>query len=434
MTQLPSNIVKKRVFVQETIKVYEESKWTIYAWWLVQGTVAGAFGAITFSPQLDSPWWLLTAYLLTVFVIKRATMKLAQRLFAGDMWWQVTNIFLASFLLAAIAAAVSRLTSWIVVALPLVVVMSYAVGVFHTTLRVAHVREFITWVWRAAPLGTVAALTGWLFLYTETLKLSTASSAAAAGALVGFLYAFLTTALLALMWDVSGSQSKSGTAYVDKHNEFEEGLKLHAAAIAANPKDPGLYVERALVHIRRGDLDQAQADAEHALALDPRSREAQAVRAIIMSEQGDVDAAISEFHKLVDCKLGYQVGYLYRGRAYSRRGDYDCALYDYQHSLRLAEDAALTLVSRAETYYQMGQYDLAIADCDATLSAKTMICSVYTMALVVRGKCYAAKDEHELARSDFEAVFNDTTDAMLLKEAAAGLHALPPIEDADDAE
>jgi tetratricopeptide (TPR) repeat protein len=312
--------------------------------------------------------------------------------------------------------------------------MSYAVGVFHTTLRVAHVREFITWVWRAAPLGTVAALTGWLFLYTETLKLSTASSAAAAGALVGFLYAFLTTALLALMWDVSGSQSKSGTAYVDKHNEFEEGLKLHAAAIAANPKDPGLYVERALVHIRRGDLDQAQADAERALALDPRSREAQAVRAIIMSEQGDVDAAISEFHKLVDCKLGYQVGYLYRGRAYSRRGDYDCALYDYQHSLRLAEDAALTLVSRAETYYQMGQYDLAIADCDATLSAKTMICSVYTMALVVRGKCYAAKDEHELARSDFEAVFNDTTDAMLLKEAAAGLHALPPIEDADDAE
>ena len=26
MTQLPSNIVKKRVFVQETVKVYEESK------------------------------------------------------------------------------------------------------------------------------------------------------------------------------------------------------------------------------------------------------------------------------------------------------------------------------------------------------------------------------------------------------------------------
>ena len=187
MTQLPSNIVKKRVFVEETVKVYEESKWTIYAWWLVQGTVAGAFGAITLSPQLASPWWLLTAYLLAVFAIKRASMKLAQRLFAGDMWWQVTNIFLPSFLLAALVAAVSRLTSWTVVALPLVVALSFVICLFHAIFRVAHVREFFTWVWRAAPLGTVAALTGWLFLYTKTLTLSTVSSAAADGALIGFL-------------------------------------------------------------------------------------------------------------------------------------------------------------------------------------------------------------------------------------------------------
>ena len=432
----PSNIVKKRVFVQETVTVFEESKWTIYGWWLVQGTVAGAFGAITFSPQLTSPWWLVIAYLLAVFVLKTASVKLAQRLFDGDMWWQVTNIFLPSFLLAAVVAAVSRLTSSIMIALPVVVVLSFVIGLFHTTLRVVHVRELFTWMWRAAPLGTVAALAGWLLLYTKALTLSTAGSAAADGALVGFLYAFLTTALLSLMWDVSVSQSKSGTAYIDKHNEFEEALKLHAAAIAANPKDASLYVERALVHIRRGDLDQAQADAERALALGPKSREAQSVRAIIMSEKGEVDAAISEFHKLVDCKLGYQVGYLYRGRAYSRRGDYDCALYDYKHSLRLAEDAALTLVNRAETYYRMGDYDLAIADCDATLSAKTMICTVWTMALFVRGKCYAAKDEHELAASDFLAVLNSTADATLLKEAAEGLHRLPlpPPDDTDDAD
>lgn len=430
----PSNIVKKRVFVQETVVVFEESKRTIYAWWLVQGTVAGAFGAISFSPQLASPWWLVIAFLLAVFVLKTASVKVAQRLFDGDMWWQVTNNFLPSFLLAAEVAAVSRLTSRIVIALPLVVALSFVTGLFHTTLRIVHVRELFIWMWRAAPLATLAALAGWLLLYTKTLSLSTAGSAAAAGAVVGFLYAFLTTALLALMWDVSGSQSKSGTAYVDKHNEFEEALKLHAAAIAANPKDPRVYVERALVHIRRGDLDQAQADSDRALALDPKCREAQSVRAIIMSEQGDEDAAISEFHKLVDCKLGYQVGYLYRGRAYFKKGDYDCALYDYKHSLRLAEDAALTRVNRAETYYRMGDYDSAIADCDATLSAKTMICTVWTMALVVRGKCHAAKDEHDLAGSDFHAVLESTADATLLKEAAEGIHPLLPTDDVADAD
>ena len=425
----PSNIVKKRVFVQETVVVFEESKRSIYVWWLIQGTVAGAFGAITFSPQLASPWWLVIAFLLAVFALRTASVKMAQRLFDGDMWWQVTNIFLPSFLIAGVVAAVSRLTSRMVIALPLVVVLSFVIGLFHTTLRVVHVRELLMWMWRAAPLATLAALTGWLFLYTKTLTLPTA---AAAGALIGFLYAFLTTALLALMWDVSGSQSKSGTAYVDKQNEFEEALKLHAAAIAANPNNSSLYVERALVHIRQGDLDQAQADSDRALALDPKSREAQSVRAIIMSEQGDQDAAISEFHKLVDCRLGYQVGYLYRGRAYSRRGDYDCALYDYKHSLRLAEDRALTLVNRAETYYRMGDYDLAIADCDATLAGKTMICTVWTMALFVRGKCYAAKDEHELAANDFLSVLDSTADATLLKEAAEGLHTLQ-VSSPDDA-
>jgi hypothetical protein len=141
----------------------------------------------------------------------------------------------------SVVAAVSRLTSWIVIALPLVVVLSFSVGLFHTTLRAVHVRELFTWMWRAAALGTIAPLTGWLFLYTKALTLSTASSAAATGALVGFLYAFITTALLALMWDVGVSLSRCGTAYVDKHNEFEEALKLHAAAIAANPKDHTLY-------------------------------------------------------------------------------------------------------------------------------------------------------------------------------------------------
>lgn len=335
------------------------------------------------------------------------------------------NIFLTSFLLASIVAAVSRLTSWIVVALPLVLILSFIVSLFHTIYRVAHVRELFTWMWCAAPLGTVAALTGWLLLYTQVLTLSTARSAAAAGAIVGFLYAFLTTALLAFMWDISVSQSKTGTAYVNKHDEFEEGLKLHAAAIAANPKNPELYVARALVYIRRGDLSEARTDAERALTLDPKSREARLVQAIIKSEQGDQDAAIAEFEQLIECKLDHQIGYFYRARAYSRKADYYRAAADYYNSLRLGGNVALTLVNRAETFYRMGHYDLAIADCEAAFSAKTMTCIAYTMAYVVRGKSYAATGQRELAESDFRAVLEESTDATLLREAAVGTTRLP---------
>ena len=434
MRRTPSNIVKQRVFVQETVSVFEDSKWTIHVWGVVQGTVAGAFGAITFSPQLASPWWLLPAYLLAVFVIKRASLKLAQRLFEGDLWWLLTNSFTASFLLAALVAAVSRLSLWIVITLPLVLVVSFVIAMSHSTFRVVHVRDYATCVWISASLGSLAALTGSLLLYTEALTLSTASSAAAAGALVGFLYLFLTTVLQALMWDVSASLSQSATAYVDKHSELEEGLKLHAAAIAANPKNPELYIARALAHIRRGDLDQAQADAERTLALDPKSRQARLVQAIIKSEQGDEDEAIAEFDQLLDCKLNRQIGYFYRGRSYFRKGDYYRALGNYEYSLRLAEDLALTAANRAETYYRMRHYDRAIADCETVLSLKTMTPVAYTMAYVVRGKSYAAKGEYKLAKSDLEAVFNSSADAKLLKEAAEELHMLPPTDDADDAE
>src|SRR5687767_16005904 len=66
-------------------------------------------------PILDSPWWLLPAYVAAVYAFKRATMRLAEWLFAPDFWWQVTSIFLTTFLLACLACVVSLSTSsiWI---------------------------------------------------------------------------------------------------------------------------------------------------------------------------------------------------------------------------------------------------------------------------------------------------------------------------------
>jgi hypothetical protein len=139
------NIVTRDVYFHENLAVFQDSKWTIYAWWLMLGTVGSAFGGILFSPRMASPWWILPAYLAGVAFVKKAFVKVAQRVFPSDFWWQVTSIFLTTFLLACIPPGISLLTSRSIFAVPLIVASSFAVGFLHTAFRVVFVRDHIPW-------------------------------------------------------------------------------------------------------------------------------------------------------------------------------------------------------------------------------------------------------------------------------------------------
>jgi tetratricopeptide (TPR) repeat protein len=418
------NIVTRGVFIYENLAVFEDSKWTIYAWWLMLGTVGSALGGVLFSPRMASPWWILPAYLAAVAVVKKSFVKVAQRVFPSDFWWQVTSIFLTTFLLACIPPGVSLLTSNSILAVLMIVASSLVVGFLHTAFRVVFTRDHIAWVYAAAPCATVAAFTGWFVLRSEYVDTANLVSAAIAGAIVGAVYTLLTTLLLQLMWDPSATQSFLGTAAVDKDGEFEQALEFHARAIALKPNNPKLYATRADTYIKQGDLVSAWADISHALSLDPKCAEARLLRAVLMADEGNLDGAIAEYDQLVNHKWGYQDAYLHRARAYSQKGDYDRALADYELASKLGEDAALTFAHRAETYYQMGDYDRAIADCGLTMSTKTMTPIAWTMALLTRGKCYAAKGDDELASRDFVQVLEGFSAPNLIKEAEDGLSKL----------
>src|SRR5688500_3018484 len=106
-----TNIVVQRISAQEFASLHEQLRWTIYGCWIVLGTSGCALAGFMFSSLMDSPWWLLPAYVAAVYAFKRATMRLAEWLFAPDFWWQVTSIFLTTFLLACLACVVSLSTS-----------------------------------------------------------------------------------------------------------------------------------------------------------------------------------------------------------------------------------------------------------------------------------------------------------------------------------
>jgi tetratricopeptide (TPR) repeat protein len=383
------------------------------------GTSAGAFAGFMFSPWLESPWWLLPVYVAAVYAFKKATMKLAEWFFAREFWWQVTNVFLTTFLFTCLVCVVWRSTSSLWLALLLIVGASLVIGFFHNVSRLVFVRRQFAW-WFAAPLfAPLATIAGWLLI--RALDPANPFSTAIAGAAIGFLYPFLTTALLRLMWDVSAAHSTLGSLYADKDEDFQEALALHRGAIAFKPDDPKLYAARADMYHKQGAIDLAKADVEHALALDPQCAEARVLRAVLMTEAGNVDEAIAELDQVVDHKPYFYPAYLNRARAYSQKKDYEHALNDYAHAARLGDDQAQSFAYRAGTYYEMGNYDAGIADCDRVITSKTMTCIAYPMVLITRGKCYLAKGEEErgfedlwngMQRTKLPALVNDAEQAL----------------------
>lgn len=417
-----NNFTTERVLLGETLAVFQDSKWTIYGWWLLMSVTGGALGGIAFSPWLTHPWWRLPIYLAVVVVIRRALWKLAKRVFPENVAVEVTTMFFATFILACLAPGISLLTSRNIIVVPVIVIGSFITGLLHTAFRLVFVRDALAWFYAAASCATIATLIDWLILRTQTHPNLTL--AAVLGASIGVIYMVLTTLLLERMWDPGAAQSAFATATLDKEGEVEVALELHDHAIAAKPKDPKLYAARADTYIKLGDVERARADITQALSLDEKCAEARLLRADLLAEEGDLDGAIAEYDQLVNHKWGYQPAYLGRARAYSAKGDYERALADYEDSRKIADDAALTFAYRAQTYFQMGDYDRAIADCERTLGMETMTPIAWIMALVTRGKSYAVKGEDQLAANDFLAVLESPSHPTLLKEAEDGLQAL----------
>ena len=419
-----TNAVDHGVHFQEAFAVFQDSRWTIYGWWLLLSICGGALGGIAFHPELTSPWWRLPVYVTGAVLLRKLFITIARRVFPKDFRWQITSMFLMSFLLACLLPAISALTSRTIVIVPVVVIGSLLIGYTHSIFRTVFVRDLLAWVYAAAPLATIAALIGWLLFRTETLTPASVIHAAFAGAIVGLVYVLLTTLLMELMWDASTAQSSFGTATLDQVGEIEEALALHEQAIALKPDDPKLYAARAEVYLKIGDVDHAKNDIAHALTLDPECAEARLQRAILIAGEGQLDEAIAEYDQLVDYKWAYHPAYFNRARAYGLKGDYDRALADYDHAIKFSDEPTLAHAYRADTYYKIGDYDRAIADCGRAMARTTSTPLAWTMAFVVRGKCYAARGEDELAADDFLMALESPSTPELLKETEDGLRAL----------
>ena len=423
MSRESVNIVKTDRFGLESLTIFLESKRTFYAWWVCLGTLGGALGAITFNPELHTRWWILPIYLALVLGLKRGLMLVARRVFPGDSWWLATNVFLPAFVLACLGSAVSAITSWKIVAIPLVIVVSFFTALLHAGLRPVFVRDQLAWAYSGAALGVVIAVAGWLvFSRFGPLTLVTA---AVIGAAIGLVYILLTTLVLEYMLNPASSLAQRGMLAVDKHGEFTQGLQYMEHALSLDPNNAGVYASRAEIYFKQGDLEQAHADVNHALTIDARNPEARVMRANLLVEAGDLDSAIAIYDQVIADKDDYfYPAQLNRARAHALKGDFDRALYDCNRASKMYEDTAMAQVTNARIHYLMGNYDSAMESCNTTMTTKTVTPVAWAMALVIRGKCQMTKGNYEHAAADFNHVLTTSVHWTAIREAEEAMRAL----------
>jgi uncharacterized membrane protein YdcZ (DUF606 family) len=205
-----------------------------------------------------------------------------------------TNVFLPSFLLAGLAPAVSALTSWWIVAIPLVLLIGFVIALQHSAVRPVFVRDQFAWVWSGGALGAVTAIAGWLLL--RMVGPFTLRTAAVSGAAIGLLYILLTTLLIQYMWNAASALAQRGMLAVDKHGEFTQGLSYIDLAINLEPNNAKLYAARADVYFKQGDLVRAQTDVEHALALEPRKSLLNEARPRATRFRGRLSRSVASLH------------------------------------------------------------------------------------------------------------------------------------------
>lgn len=124
--------------------------------------------------------------------------------------------------------------------------------------------------------------------------------------------------------------------FQDRRRKLDDAVQLYEQAIAAHPKEAGIYNDLGLCLHRHGKLAEANAALRRAVALAPERKLYRNNLAALLVDQGQYDGAIEQLVAAHGQAAGhYNLGYLL-----SKKGDQTLALQHFQQAAML--DPSLT--------------------------------------------------------------------------------------------
>lgn len=208
----------------------------------------------------------------------------------------------------------------------------------------------------------------------------------------------------------------SAVAVADDRQECIEGKEAISVAactrlIAADPKDPEIYLKRGIAYLRDGDLSKADADLSQAISLAPSNNQYYLARGSIRERREEYNLALSDYSKAIALaptnaeafnnrgNLQLQLVTYYRGRndKVLSQASLEQAIKDYTSAIELAPNVAVYLNTRGDAYEAAKDYDKALADFQKAVKIDPNFAIAYSNI----GDVYRAKKEFDKAISSY---------------------------------
>lgn len=190
--------------------------------------------------------------------------------------------------------------------------------------------------------------------------------------------------------------------YAEAIIEFNQAIRL-------DPKLAEAFLQRAIAHGQRGNIEISRQDALQAIRLSPNLARAYNVLGKTYEQEKQYDVAISNYGKAIELEPKYVAAYNNRGFAYTAIKMFNEAIRDFTEAIRLdIKNAYAYYENRGIAYGLKEDYAKAIDDFTNTIKIKPQRANAYKLrAFAYRkiGKTDAAEIDENVAR-DLESENN----------------------------
>ncbi|MCC8037384.1 MAG: tetratricopeptide repeat protein [Bacteroidales bacterium] len=149
---------------------------------------------------------------------------------------------------------------------------------------------------------------------------------------------------------------------INRDKDLPTALADMDQAIKLQPRNAGLYINRAFLRYRTDDFFGAAADYDYALLLDPLNDVALFNRGLLRAEVRDNDRAIKDFTQVLSLRPDDPRALYNRALLYRETGQMDRAMADINRVIELQPELPGAMYMRYEIHRDMGQLRQAERD------------------------------------------------------------------------
>jgi len=161
-------------------------------------------------------------------------------------------------------------------------------------------------------------------------------------------------------------------------NNLEAAVLEMSKAIAVNPIDPNVLVNRANAYMSMGHFDKALLDISKSLDLAPQNPSAYFLQGNSLKALNKTEDAITSYKKAIHLNQNFAEVYVNLGNAYKDIGELDLALKAYDRSLEIRPDLAFTHYNRGVALDNLNKFSEAIDSFNDAIKLNPNYAAAYT--------------------------------------------------------